>query len=116
MKKLIVFTLVGLSVAATLVLMAFNSNKTTLANNQPYILLEIYEVPSYPDKGVHIHYGNNKREFIPFKGMAVEDHDEAGDIVLTAINKLVAEGYQIESTSAGLDQAGMITKIFMRKK
>jgi hypothetical protein len=48
--------------------------------------------------------------------MEVEDHDDAGDAVLAAINKLVAEGYQIESTCAGLTQAGMITKVFMRKK
>lgn len=96
--------------------MAFNSNVQNVPANQPYILLEIYEIPSYPDRGVHIHYGNNKREFIPFKGMDLEHHDDAGDIVLTAINKLVADGYQIESSSAGLDQAGMITKIFLRKK
>jgi hypothetical protein len=116
MKKFIVLTLTGLTFAAVLSLMAFNSKVDTSAANQPYILLEIYEIPTYPDKGIHIHYGNGKREFIPFKGMAVEDHDDAGDAVLAAINKLVAEGYQIESTSAGLDQAGMITKIFMRKK
>lgn len=116
MKKFTVFVLAGFALAGFLALMAFKSNVEVAAANQPYILLEIYEIPSYPDRGVHIHYGNNKREFIPFRGMNVEDHDEAGDIVLTAINKLVAEGYQIESSSAGLDQAGMITKIFMRKK
>ena len=48
--------------------------------------------------------------------MKVEDHDDAGDVVLNAINKLVADGYVIESTSAGLAQSGMITKVFMRKK
>jgi hypothetical protein len=110
-RILIIFVLV----AATSVffLMAFNESPQA---NSPYILIEIYEIPSYPDRGVHIHYGNNKREVIPFPGMKVEDHDEAGDITLAAINKLAAEGYQIEATSAGLDQAGMITKIFMRKK
>jgi hypothetical protein len=116
MKKFIVLALACLTVAAFFSLMAFSSSEQNTAAPQPYILLEIYEVPSYPDKGVHIHYGNNKREFIPFKSMNIEDHDEAGDIVLAAINKLVSEGYQIESTSAGLDQAGMITKVFMRKR
>jgi hypothetical protein len=115
MKKFIAVTLVCL-VATAFLLMAFNSKEENTAAGQPYILLEIYEIPSYPDKGIHIHYGNGKREFIPFKSMEVADHDDAGDAVLTAINKLVAEGYQIESTSAGLDQAGMITKVFMRKK
>jgi hypothetical protein len=112
MKKstLLIFGLVGL--AFVFGLMAFRNP----AASQPYILIEIYEVPSYPDRGVHIHYGNNKREFIPFPGMDVEHHDEAGDITLQAINKLQAEGYVIESTAAGLANAGMITKIFMRKK
>ncbi|HYC86429.1 MAG TPA: hypothetical protein VEB86_14445 [Chryseosolibacter sp.] len=115
MKKFIVFAIAAvLSVAMLVSLMAFNLNEKD--PNQGYILVEIYEIPSYPDRGVHIHYGGNKREFIPFTGMELEHHDEAGDITLAAINKLVAEGYEIESTSAGLDQAGMITKIFMRKK
>jgi hypothetical protein len=48
--------------------------------------------------------------------MEIEHHDEAGDITLNTINKLVAEGYQIEHTSSGVAQSGMITKIFMRKK
>ena len=48
--------------------------------------------------------------------MDVEHHDEAGDITLQAINKLQADGYVIESTAAGLANAGMITKIFMRKR
>lgn len=112
MKKtlLLTFGLVGLTLMIGL--MAFKNP----APSQPYILIEIYEIPSYPDRGVHIHYGNNKREFIPFPGMEVEHHDEAGDITLQAINKLQAEGYVIESTAAGLANAGMITKIFMRKK
>jgi hypothetical protein len=115
MKKAI-YLLIGGLICISLALMAFSSKRESADDAQPYILLEIYEVPNYPDRGVHIHYGNNKRDFIPFKGMKIEDHDDAGDIVLTAINKLVADGYYIESTSAGLAQSGMITKVFMRKK
>jgi hypothetical protein len=115
MKKIMLFTL-GCLACASLVLMAFTSKQESADEPQPYVMLEIYEVPNYPDRGVHIHYGNNRRDFIPFKGMKVEDHDDAGDITLSAINKLVAEGYYIESSSAGLAQSGMITKIFMRKK
>ncbi len=115
MKKL-TLTLASLALVAIVLLMAFKTNNNTAAATSPYIMIEIYEIPSYPDRGVHIHYGNNKREFIPFPGMDVEHHDEAGDITLQAINKLVADGYQIESSAAGLAQSGMITKVFMRKK
>jgi hypothetical protein len=114
MKKITFWSIAAIAVGTVLSLMAFKA--AAPAPSQPYILLEIYEIPSYPDRGVHIHYGNNKREIVPFPGMDVEHHDEAGDITLAAINKLVADGYQIESTSSGLTQAGMITKIFMRKK
>jgi len=105
-------------VVTLMLIMAFTVPDTNdrVAKSSPYILIEIYEVPKYPDRGIHIHYGNNKREFIPFPGMDLEHHDEAGDLTLQAINKLVDEGYRIESTSAGLDQSGMITKIFMRKE
>lgn len=115
MKKISMLVGICLTVGIAISLMAFNSTKST-SSNQPYILIEIYEVPNYPDRGVHIHYGGNKRELIPFKGMSVEDHDDAGDIVLATINKFVEQGYSIESTSAGLAQSGMITKIFMRKE
>jgi len=114
MKTRIILTLAIAATVSLLILTGFNA--TIQAPDSPYILVEVYEIPSYPDRGVHIHYGNNKREVIPFPGMKPEDHDEAGDITLSAINKLQSQGYQIESTSAGLDQAGMITKIFMRKK
>ncbi len=114
MKKFIPISLV--IAMAALILMSLTSKTDNALANEPYILIEIYEVPSYPDKGVHIHYGNNKREFIPFPPMVLDNHDEAGDITLAAINKLVAQGYHIETTSSGLAQSGMITKIFMRKK
>ena len=115
MKKL-TLAFSGLALMVVLVLMAFTDSNNSAVATSNYVLVEIYEIPSYPDRGVHIHFGNNKREFIPFPGMDVEHHDEAGDITLAAINKLVADGYQIEHTAAGLAQSGMITKIFMRKK
>ncbi|MCU0430780.1 MAG: hypothetical protein MUF42_12515 [Cytophagaceae bacterium] len=118
MKKFTILSLVGVAFAAVLTLTAFTSEKTTANNNAPYILLEIYEIPTYEDRGIHIHYGGNKREVIPFpfEKMTKESHDEAGDLILNSINKLVADGYHIEHTAAGLSPAGMITKIFMRKK
>ena len=91
-----------------------NSEKNTNAN--PYIFVEIYEIPSYVDAGVHIHYGSAKTEVIRFKGFEKQHHDDNGDIILTAVNKLQGEGYEITHTAAGLAQSGMITKIFMKKK
>ena len=116
MKKTI-FT-VSLAVVCLALVLNFsafkNSEKTAAAN--PYILVEIYEVPDYVDAGVHIHYGNAKTEVIRFKGFQKEHHDDNGDIILTAINKLQGEGYEITHTAAGVSSAGMITKVFMKKK
>ncbi len=115
MKKIMFIALPLVALGTILSLMAFRSESNMAAANN-YILIEIYEVPAYPDKGIHIHYGNSKREIVPFKSMNVEDHDEAGDLILSTINRFVAEGYQIESSAGGLAQSGMITKVFMRKK
>ncbi len=107
-----------LTIAVVVIIMAFaafkNSEKEVAA--EPYILVEIYEIPKYEDKGVHIHWGNNKTEFIPFKEFVADHHDDNGDIILNAINKLTAQGYEIDHTASGVAPAGMITKIFMRKK
>lgn len=117
MKKYVIYSLLAVAVVATVSLMAFTPNdKASVAGSSDYILVEIYEVPSYKDKGVHIHYGGSKREFIPFKEFTADNHDDNGDIILNSINKLVSEGYVIESTAAGLADAGMITKVFMKKK
>lgn len=116
MKK-IIFT-ASLAIICIVLVLNFsafkNSEKKTTAS--PYILVEIYEIPSYNDAGVHIHYGNAKTDIIRFKGFEKEHHDDNGDIILNAINKLQAEGYEITNTAAGLAQSGMITKVFMKKK
>lgn len=112
MKKYLLSTLLTVVVVVSaLYLTAFKSNKE--ANN--YLLVEIYEVPKYPDSGVHIHYGNGKTEYVPFKPFTSEHHDDNGEIILNAINKLTAEGYEITHTTSGLAQSGMITKVFMKK-
>ena len=117
MKKYAIYSLLAIITVISVFMMAFKPTEKASTNNTAnYILVEIYEIPSYPDKGVHIHYGGNKREVIPFKEFKAENHDENGDITLNAINKLVAEGYVIDHTAAGLTDAGMITKIFMKKK
>ncbi len=118
MKKYAIYSLIAVAVIVSLSLMAFTpqGKETGLASSNSYILIEIYEIPKYKDNGVHIHYGVNKRELIPFKEFTSENHDDNGEIILNAINKLAAEGYVIESTAAGLADSGMITKIFMKKK
>jgi hypothetical protein len=108
------FLTIALSVIAVALFLNLASFKS-VDNQNTYLLIEIYEVPKYPDSGVHIHYGNGKTEYIPFKPFTSEYHDDNGEIILNAINKLVKEGYEITHTAAGLDRAGMITKIFMRK-
>jgi len=116
MKKRALFTLIAGMTVASVLFMAFKSDKSAVKASEPYILVEIYEIPSYKDKGVHIHYGGVKREYIPFKEFNSDNHDENGDITLNAINKLVEQGYVIESTSGGMTGAGIITKVFMRKQ
>lgn len=116
MKKYVIYTLVAIAAVFSVALMAFTPNKTETTNANNYILIEIYEIPKYKDNGVHIHWGGGKRELIPFKEFTAENHDDNGDIILNAINKLVADGYVIESSAAGLTDAGMITKVFMKKK
>jgi hypothetical protein len=116
MKKYAIYILIVIAVISAS-LMAFTPvDKESSKGGNDYILVEIYEVPSYKDKGVHIHYGNGKRELVPFKEFTAENHDDNGDIILNCINKLVADGYVIESSAAGVADAGMITKVFMRKK
>ncbi len=117
MKKYAIYSLLAVVAVISISLMAFTPNDKESTNNTAnYILVEIYEIPSYKDKGIHIHYGGNKREFIPFKEFTADNHDDNGDLILNSMNKLVAEGYVIESTAAGLSDAGMITKVFMKKK
>ncbi len=90
--------------------------KGTTKQVDEHILVEIYEVPGYEDKGVHIHYGGNKREVIPFKEFKKENHDDNGDIIINAINRLERDGYDLTHIGSGLAQNGMITKIFMVKR
>jgi hypothetical protein len=114
MKKYLLTTVLGICATATIFFAFKNSDKDNA--KESYILVEIYEIPSYVDKGVHIHYGAGKTEVIPFKEFKMENHDENGEIILNAINGLIDKGYELTSTSSGLVQAGMITKIFMKKK
>lgn len=111
-KYLLSIAVTVLAVVLFLNLSAFKSE----TKSPKYILVEIYEIPKYSDSGVHIHYGGGKTEYIPFKPFSSEHHDDNGEIILNAINKLVAEGYVVSHTAAGLAQSGMITKVFMSKE
>ncbi|MFL5730306.1 MAG: hypothetical protein ACJ75J_12540 [Cytophagaceae bacterium] len=113
MRKYLLSSVLGICATAVL-FFAFKSAEKENKGTQ-YILVEIYEIPSYIDKGVHIHYGGGKTEVIPFKEFKIENHDENGEITLNALNKLTASGYEIVSATSGMTQAGMITKVFMKK-
>ena len=116
MKK-IILSIASFFVAATaiLYLSSFKPNEVREASGQ-YVMVEIYEVPSFASKGVHIHWGNKKTEFIPFKDFKIENIDDNGDIIVEAINKLSSQGYELDKTCSGLADSGMITKLFFRKK
>lgn len=117
MKKA-VFTISTFLVAATtlLYLSSFKASDIKDAGTSQYVLVEIYEVPTFPSKGVHIHWGNKKTEYIPFKDFKIENIDDNGDIILEAINKITGQGYELDKTASGLADSGMITKLFFRKK
>ena len=117
MKKYTLYVLAFLAAVALIVnISGFKSADKSSTSSNGYILIEIYEIPAYKDKGLHIHYGNNKTEFIPFKEFVTPNHDENGEIIISTINKLVEQGYSIDHTAAGLANGGMITKIFLRKQ
>jgi hypothetical protein len=113
MKKYLLTSVLGIC-ATAIIFMAFK-NSTKETPSAQYILVEIYEIPAYSDKGIHIHYGGGKTEVIHFKAFTLENHDENGELILNTVNGLIAKGYELTSTSGGLAQSGMITKIFMKK-
>ncbi len=117
MKKAL-FTFASFLVAATAVLYlsSFKGSDIKDTPASQYVLMEIYEVPTFPSKGVHIHWGGKKTEYIPFKDFKIENIDDNGDIILEAINKLTIQGYELDKATSGLADSGMITKLFFKKK
>lgn len=117
MKK-IIFSIASFLVASTtiLYLSSFKGSEIKDSPGGQYVMVEIYEVPTFSSKGVHIHWGNKRTEFIPFKDFKLENIDDNGDIILEAINKISAQGYELDKTCSGLADSGMITKLFFRKK
>lgn len=117
MKKNLLFGFIGaIAVLVLINLTAFKTAKSDDEKPWKYILVEIYEIPSYNDSGVHIHWGNGKTDIIPFKPFTAENHDDNGNITLKALNDLADKGYHVTHVAAGLAQSGMITKIFMTTK
>ncbi|WP_299250872.1 hypothetical protein [uncultured Cytophaga sp.] len=76
------------------------------------------ELPAYEDKGLHIHYGNGKTEFIAYGNNMKDQHmDDNKNLLITTLDKLNTEGYEVIFTSAGLgNKFGMIIKVFLRLK
>ena len=111
-RSSILFVLLILSLAFHL--FAFNA-KQEEPNHESHIMMEIYEVPSYHGKGIHIYYGNGEFEILPFKPFKEENQEKNGDIIVTTLNRLAKEGYEVTSVSSGLSSSGMITKVFLKK-
>lgn len=115
MKKLLTYIGAGLIlVSVTLNLVAFKSPSE--GQLEETILVEIYEIPSYPNNGIHIYYPDGSHEDVLFNDMKKENKAENGTTIVSTINILQKKGYVITSTASGLANAGMITKIFMTKK
>lgn len=115
MKKKIkpLLVVIGLASFAYTTISLFTGFTTTV---DEHILVEIYEVPQYEDKGIHIHYGDNKTEIVPFHDFKKENHSLNGEIIISTINRLEREGYDLTHIGSGLAMNGMITKIFMVKR
>ena len=120
MNKYMKYSIVALSAASLFVgVSAFTGAKDAKeADKSEYVLIDVYELPAYEDKGLHVHYGNGKTEFIPYANEMKDHHiDDNGDLLIKTLNKLDSEGYEVISTAGGLgDKSGFITKVFLRLK
>jgi len=114
------YSIVALSAASLFIgVSAFTGAKNEKEETTgQYVVIDVYELPAYEDKGLHIHYGGGKTEFIPYSNDMKDHHlDDNGDLLVKTLNRLDGEGYEVISTAGGLgDKSGMITKVFLRKK
>lgn len=114
MRKIGYLSIIGALLFAV-VLFSFVS-KDNEKNDNGYIVLDVYEVSAYDDKGIHIHYDDHT-DFIPFRDMKKEFHDDNGELLVRTLNDLREKGYKVVNTSSGKSQkSGLITKIFMEKE
>ncbi|MBC7450401.1 MAG: hypothetical protein H7259_02820, partial [Cytophagales bacterium] len=61
MNKYIKYTIGFVSAAAFFVgASAFTESKTETNATGTYVVIDVYEIPAYEDKGLHIHYGSGK--------------------------------------------------------
>ncbi len=112
-NKILLFGIAVIIALSTLSFAVYSFDEST---PEQHIMLEIYEVPAYKATGIHIYYGNNQSEFIPFRELKEENQGKNGDLIVSTINKLSKEGYEITHVGSGLSNNGMITKIFMTRK
>lgn len=108
----IIFSLALISIISLSALTALSIDN----GPEEHIMMEIYEVPAYNAKGIHIYYGNDQYEFIPFRKLKEENQEKNGDMIVSTINKLAKQGFEVTHVGSGLSNNGMITKIFMTKK
>lgn len=78
--------------------------------------MDVYEVPSYSDKGIHIHYGEGNTDYIPFKEFKKEHHDDNNELLTKTLNELYDDGYRVVQMSSGAWLNGKITKMILEYK
>lgn len=108
-----------ITLSVMLNLLAFTDSITKKSDDisvDEHILVEIYEVPEYENKGIHIHYGGENTEFVPFHEFEKTNHPRNGELIISTLNRLERDGYDMTHVSSGLATNGMITKIFMVKR
>ena len=61
MNKYIKYAIGAVSASALFIsVSAFTESKTSAVDHGAYVVIDVYEIPAYEDKGLHIHYGNAK--------------------------------------------------------
>ena len=87
MKKALAYIGAGIIlVSLAFNLVAFKS--PTDAQLEETILIEVYEVPSYPNNGIHIYYPDGSHEEVLFNDMKSENKAENGTTIVSTINIL----------------------------
>ena len=113
-KSMSAVAIVILAVSLTFNLVSFTSESFQTIDE--HILVEIYEVPEYEDKGIHIHYGDDNTELVRFHDFSKDNHSKNGELIISTINRLERDGYDLTHVSSGLANNGMITKVWMIKR
>jgi hypothetical protein len=115
-KRVLPFAMLLGALVTILGLFGFSNSTDVQKGDTDYILIDVYEVPTYEKKGIHIHYGPGNTKVIPFKEFRTEFHDDNGELLIKTLNDLKKEGYVVDKMSSGKATSGMITKFLLVKE